>query len=376
MMQVYLSLQPQNENGHNFQKGHFFMSMKISKRKVVVVAGGLFALVSVAVAGQLQITHPAAGDTPPAGGTPPADLYVAISKYKAANDGVNFGASQTTQHGQVTAWRWNFANGTPSTSSQQNPGVVKFSAAASYGNRNACTVNLAHTSTDENGQNQLCTPLTGLPVATININVVKPNLVFNTTGTGHPDDDALAQAKIDYSFTQLGTTCNYIITPYRWIGCPYEYVFTVAGPSNSGANSDDFAIYETNVYTETYKKEASSIQSDLVSVNSIPFATYDHSYRYIAYPSVTAPTNPKMYAADIPSIRKIDIESVMDTRNDNYYICTAGLSSTPLYQDPSHQYLDPDLLVEHAFTYICIRTPASSASKSAASTFDWYSTAQ
>ena len=309
------------------------------------MAGGLFALVSVAVAGQLQITHPAAGDTPPAGGTPPADLYVAISKYKAANDGVNFGASQTTQHGQVTAWRWNFANGTPSTSSQQNPGVVKFSAAASYGNRNACTVNLAHTSTDENGQNQLCTPLTGLPVATININVVKPKLVFNVSAFSQDDDAANinAQSVLQSSSPPvIGSPFYYasqIVAGATAIGGPYEYIFTIDQPSNSGAVAADTAIVENSTAFFTY------YSGDVQTSQDTEYDThyYTQGHYYTTSPHVQAPANPTVYFFDAPGyadVGQLNSFLLNNTMGVDKIVQTTILSSYALFQDSTGEHID------------------------------------
>ena len=336
------------------------MSMKKNIGRIVVVAVCLLGLVSVALAGQLQITHPAAGDTPPAGGTPPSNLYVAISKWKAANSGVNFAATETTQNGQVTSWLWNFANGNPSTSNQESPGVVTFSAAAAYGNSNACTVNLAHTSTDQNGRNQLCTPLTGLPIATININVVKPKLVFKTSGNWASDDTAATRASNDYHYTFcIGQPAEFYNGGTAYYGLPYEYDFTIDSPNSSGATSGDMSIYEANTFTYSYYHNATLVSTSTVSASPNP-AFYNPS-GYFCYTSVVAPNNPTQYACDVPSIREDYVMSNMNSYNANRVEIHATLSSHPLFQDPSGQHLDyPASQIQH-FLFTCTQNSPGSA---------------
>ena len=350
-------------------------------------------------AGQVTIAQPTLSGSPP-------NQYLAISLYNAMNTGVSFQATDTVQNGSVNAWQWTFTNGTPATVNAASATMVTFSQSA-YGQSNACTVGLQHTgSKGENcfpgptggggsNNNAVVAPkenadaaktsigpqpdqasgggTTGV-VATVSVNVVQPNLVFNTTGTGTPADTWIGPAERSFNFSQLGTTCEYPDpnSGLLHVGCPYEYIYTIASPVNSGANSSDLAIYEENNFIETYYTNFGDNKSQDVTTETIPSATYNGTTGMCTYPTVPAPSNPTMYAVDVPGLRESDEESIMNQNGWNYYVCQIGLESYPLYQDPQHQHLSGVTPVSHTFTYTCRRTPGTNGNPAS---FSWSSTA-
>ena len=168
--------------------------MNLFRKTVALACLCLLALTWPAQAGQLKITSPTPTSPEPKAGV---TLQYAISKWKSQNTGVTFNATATPQHGSVVGWQWKFGPGTlmdGSTSAQtQSPGPVKYPDSA-YGNSNPATVGVKHTVP---GESTPCTD-TDKTIATVNVNVVKPKLVFKTSGNWASDNTAATRLNSDY----------------------------------------------------------------------------------------------------------------------------------------------------------------------------------
>ncbi|MDR0532538.1 MAG: hypothetical protein LBH01_01130 [Verrucomicrobiales bacterium] len=315
---------------------------KMSKYITVMLAGFFVVLGDSGYSGILEVTT-----TPSLSGSVP-DQYLAISKYKAGGNGVVFNCTATPEKGSVTAYQWNFTNGSPDTSSKQNAGKVTFSGSSAYGNSNSCTIGVTH----EDSGTTCASKST--PILTVKINVVKPELNFRTSGGFSNDNTALAsaQASVQGNFT-MGQINFVTQAGDTYASCPYEYKYTIAAPSNSGALSTDMAIYERATFVEDYYK---GNEKKSTASNGPVSGIYNPNGYYSYANANSAPANPTMYAVDWPRFEKNLRQNEMKSNKYNKFVGTIRLTSYPLFQDSTALYLD---FVEsekksHDFVITCV----------------------
>ena len=272
-------------------------------------------------------------------------MYLPISKWDAEDTGVTFSATASPDNGSISEWKWNFPNGAPQSSQDQNPGKVIFQNA--YGNSCACTVGVKHTGSS----NETCTLASSI-VSTVNVNVIKPNLIMKTSGDWSANNPVYIPAS-----EKIGQIYEYIGSYGRtYEGHPYEYKYT-ATPANGGIKSNDMAIYEYAYNnTDLYYKDGETQPT----VMPLPEkqTTYKPGDNDCAATVTTPPDNPILYAIDSPSRDKDQVQEYMRRFKFKKCIHSVTLKSYPLYKDLGLQHLTDCTPAIATFTVTCISSTA------------------
>src|ERR1019366_5352244 len=135
----------------------------------------------------------------------------------------------------------------------------------------------------------------------VNVNVIKPVLAFNVSGSWAGDDSAHLAANTEFSTTfNIAQTAQITINSLLYEVCPYEYKCTMQ-PDNSDVKTSDMNIWETNPSAAT----SYYLSTNWSTPASTPTASTNGSSFYVGvgnvnFTTVTFPANPVLYAFDSP----------------------------------------------------------------------------